>query len=127
MADNSYYFSHDYNARSDPKIKKLLARHGVAGYGIYWAIIEDLYNNANALRTHSDSNAIKGKEKKEYKKKVEGYSQSETAKRFQPPSEDEVKSFISEKGYNVDADLALELAGKKRIFMITQLSQNHNL
>lgn len=51
MADNSYYFSHDYNARTDPKIKKMLARHGIAGYGIYWAIIEDLYNNANALPT----------------------------------------------------------------------------
>lgn len=54
MADNSYYFSHDYNARTDPKIKKLLARHGIAGYGIYWAIIEDLYNNANALPTQYD-------------------------------------------------------------------------
>ena len=28
----------------------LLRKHGMIGYGIYWAIIEDLYNNANALR-----------------------------------------------------------------------------
>jgi hypothetical protein len=53
MAD-SYYFSHDYNARSDDKIKALIRKHGMTGYGIFWSIIEDLYNNANALRTDSD-------------------------------------------------------------------------
>lgn len=47
----TFYFSHDYNARSDEKIKKLLVKHGFLGYGIYWAIIEDLYQNANAMRT----------------------------------------------------------------------------
>lgn len=52
---DTFYFSHDYNARTDPKIKRLMARHGMMGYGIYWAIIEDLYNNANALRTDCDS------------------------------------------------------------------------
>jgi hypothetical protein len=46
----TYYFTHDYNTRSDIKIKKLLSKHGYLGYGIYWAIIEDLYQNANALR-----------------------------------------------------------------------------
>ena len=48
--ENTFYFSHDYNARNDSKIKKLLFKHSYLGYGIYWAIIEDLYNNANALR-----------------------------------------------------------------------------
>lgn len=48
---DTFYFSHDYNARTDHKIKRMLARHGMEGYGIFWAIIEDLYNNANALRT----------------------------------------------------------------------------
>lgn len=47
----TFYFSHDYNARADGKIKKLLSIHGMIGYGIFWAIIEDLYQNANALRT----------------------------------------------------------------------------
>lgn len=51
MSKDSFYFSHDYNSRNDPKIKKLLAKHGFLGYGIFWAIIEDLYNNANALPT----------------------------------------------------------------------------
>lgn len=55
---DTYYFSHDYTARTDPKIKRLLARHGISGYGIFWAIIEDLYNNANALPLDYDSIAF---------------------------------------------------------------------
>ena len=51
MAKDTYYFSHDYNARNDPKIRKLISRHGITGYGIFWAIVEDLYQNANALPT----------------------------------------------------------------------------
>lgn len=51
MAKDTFYFSHDYNSRADEKIKLLIRRHGILGYGIFWAIIEDLYNNANALRT----------------------------------------------------------------------------
>ena len=54
----SYYFSHDYNARSDDKIKALIRKHGMAGYGIFWSIIEDLYNNANALRLDCDGIAF---------------------------------------------------------------------
>jgi hypothetical protein len=50
MKKGTYYFSHDYNARNDDKIKALIRKHKMVGYGIYWAIIEDLYNNANALR-----------------------------------------------------------------------------
>ena len=45
----TFYFSHDYNTRSDIKIKKLIVKHGYEGYGIFWALIEDLYQNANAL------------------------------------------------------------------------------
>ena len=51
MAKDTFYFSHDYNSRADEKIKLLIRRHGILGYGTFWAIIEDLYNNANALRT----------------------------------------------------------------------------
>jgi len=54
MAKDTYYFSHDYNSRNDIKIKKLISKHGYLGYGIFWAIIEDLYNNANALQTDYD-------------------------------------------------------------------------
>jgi len=51
MKKDTFYFSHDYNARFDEKIKLLIRKHSMLGYGCYWAIIEDLYNNANALRT----------------------------------------------------------------------------
>jgi hypothetical protein len=51
---DTFYFSHDYTARSDDKIKQLIRRHGMTGYGIYWAIVEDLYQNANALRIDCD-------------------------------------------------------------------------
>ncbi len=50
MAKDTFYFSHDFNTRNDEKIKALLRRHKWVGYGIFWAIIEELYNNANALR-----------------------------------------------------------------------------
>ena len=56
--DSSFYFSHDYNARNDGKIKKLLRTHGMLGYGIFWAIVEDLYNNANALHLDYESIAF---------------------------------------------------------------------
>ena len=47
----TFYFSHDYNARADDKIKRLIRKHGMLGYGLFWSIVEDLYNNANALQT----------------------------------------------------------------------------
>jgi len=52
---DTFYFSHDYNARNDAKIKNLIRKHGINGYGIFWAIVEDLYNNANALPTDYES------------------------------------------------------------------------
>lgn len=54
MPKDTFYFSHDYNTRNDEKIKFLIRKHGMTGYGIFWAIIEDLYNNANALRNDYD-------------------------------------------------------------------------
>jgi hypothetical protein len=54
MAKETFYFSHDYNSRNDEKIKFLIRKHGMLGYGVFWAIIEDLYNNANALRIDCD-------------------------------------------------------------------------
>ena len=48
---DTFYFSHDYNTRNDGKIKKLIAAHGFEGYGLFWAILEELYNNDNLLST----------------------------------------------------------------------------
>ena len=52
MGKDTFYFSHDYNARNDEKIKELIFKHGMAGYGIYWSVIEDLYQNSNVLRVN---------------------------------------------------------------------------
>jgi hypothetical protein len=54
----TYYFSHDFNARTDNKIKLLLKEKGWTGYGLFWAIVEDLYNNANALPLDFESIAF---------------------------------------------------------------------
>jgi len=54
MSKDTFYFSHDYNTRNDQKIKKLISKHGYLGYGLFWAIVEDLYNNANALHLDYD-------------------------------------------------------------------------
>ena len=45
----TYYFSHDYNARRDTKINALIRKHGMLGYGVFWSIIEDLYQNNNSM------------------------------------------------------------------------------
>lgn len=156
MAKDTFYFSHDYNSRGDRKMVNLLMKAGVAGIGIYWCIVEMLYeeggylmlseceriafelrtdselvqsvidsslfekdsekfwsesvlrridkrkeksaktresalsrwNNANALRTNSESNAIKGKEskgKKSDRGNTPTSSTSPTAEEAQPP------------------------------------------
>lgn len=42
-----YYFSHDANALSDPKILSMRCDYGFESYGLYWAIIEMLRNESN--------------------------------------------------------------------------------
>jgi Mg2+ and Co2+ transporter CorA len=42
---DTYYFSHDANARKDEKILCLLAEHGYEGYGIYWVLVEMMFEN----------------------------------------------------------------------------------
>lgn len=39
------YFSHDYNARNEIKLKKLFMKQGLQGIGLYWCLIEMLYEN----------------------------------------------------------------------------------
>jgi hypothetical protein len=60
------YFSHDTKARSDSKLVSLTMKKGMEGLGVYWCIVEMLYENegrimrteceriAFELRTHSD-------------------------------------------------------------------------
>ena len=39
---DSRYFKHDANARNDPKIKALLNKYKMEGYGRYWIVVEML-------------------------------------------------------------------------------------
>ena len=40
MAKEAYYFSHDANARNDPKILSMMLDYGIEGYGMFWIVIE---------------------------------------------------------------------------------------
>lgn len=42
MSKEAYYFSHDANARFDPKILAMRSVYGIEGYGMYWVFIEML-------------------------------------------------------------------------------------
>jgi len=44
-----YYFPHDYHARNDPKLEKLRIVLGCEGVGIYWCLIEMLYEENGYL------------------------------------------------------------------------------
>ena len=53
MKKEAYYFSHDANAKEDPKILQLRMEMGWEGYGLFWAIIEMLRNESDfRMRTH---------------------------------------------------------------------------
>ena len=42
MTKESFYFTHDYGARNDPKILELRAEYGLEGLGLYWCIAETM-------------------------------------------------------------------------------------
>lgn len=43
------YFSHDSNARNDEKLVRLRMKHGAAGYGVYFMILERLREEADYM------------------------------------------------------------------------------
>lgn len=43
------YFSHDFNSRNDIKLKKVNMELGMNGIGLYWCIVECLYENNGYL------------------------------------------------------------------------------
>jgi len=49
MAKESFWFKHDYNARSDKELVKVRMRMGLAGIGLYWCIVEMLYEEGGYL------------------------------------------------------------------------------
>lgn len=50
MKTRKEYFSHDYGSRNDPKLVNVLKKHGQAGIGTYWCLIEMLYEQGGKLR-----------------------------------------------------------------------------
>jgi hypothetical protein len=69
---DAYFFSHDSNARHDPRILELRAAYGAQGYGWYWMIVEILRDQATykikvkdsiwgalALDLNADKNELK--------------------------------------------------------------------
>ena len=72
---DSFYFSHDGNARNDPKIVAMRAKYGCQGYGLYWIIVEML------------------REEKDYKLPLEDFIYYAISRQSDVPP-DEVKGFI---------------------------------
>ena len=58
MSNNVYYFSHDSNARNDEKILMLRAENGIAGYGIFWALIEMMFETEDTKLYHDKIKGI---------------------------------------------------------------------
>ena len=51
----SPFFTHDYNARGDEKIVKMLSKQGWAGYGLFWAIVEKIHESGGELKKDYES------------------------------------------------------------------------
>lgn len=49
MPKETYYFSHDYHSRNDGEMVRLLMKKGVAGIGIFWCVVEMLYESGGYL------------------------------------------------------------------------------
>jgi len=49
MKNKSYYFSHDGNAHNDVKLQFLIDELGMEGYGIFWYLIESLFEAGGYL------------------------------------------------------------------------------
>ncbi len=49
IREDMSYFSHDSDARRDRKAKLFIAHTGLTGWGFFWAVLEDIYNNSYYL------------------------------------------------------------------------------
>lgn len=186
---DAFYFQHDYGARNDPKLQELLVEHGVAGIGIFWCVIEQLYEQGGKLphkacrsiafalhvdsklvesvvkdfdlfkhdarhfwsnsviarldrrkeisdrrktaaasrwkqcqeervQSKEDANALQelSKEKEGKGKELEEEG-AKTAKRFCPPTLEEVKAYCAEKEYTIDAERFIDFYTSKGWFV----------
>lgn len=46
---NTLFFKHDLGARNDPKLLRLAMRHGMAGIGTYWCLVEMMYEQGGSI------------------------------------------------------------------------------
>lgn len=59
IKDIKEYFRHDYHARNDIKFTQLRMDHGMTGMGIYWCVVEMLYEEGgHIMRSQYDSIAF---------------------------------------------------------------------
>jgi hypothetical protein len=56
MNKEAYYFSHDSNSRNDEKILSVRMRHGMEGYGIYFAILEKMRESSDYMLSKDYNN-----------------------------------------------------------------------
>jgi hypothetical protein len=52
----TFYFSHDYNARNDPKLQAVLMEMEHAGIGLFWCLIEMMYEQGGKLELNQINN-----------------------------------------------------------------------
>lgn len=53
-----YYFNHKSATRDNSKIQKLIFREGMAGYGIFWSLLERLCNCENEMEADFEAMAF---------------------------------------------------------------------
>ena len=94
---DSRYFKHDSNARNDPKIKALIKKYGIVGYGKFWIIIE-LMREASHYRLE-DEPYIWDSIAEETK------SSTEEAKEFVEDCTETFKLFVRDEGYFYSSSL----------------------
>jgi len=190
---DTFFFSHDFGARNDPKLQNVLMECGCEGLGVFWCIVEQIYEQGGklplvacksiAFALHVDKavvekvindfdlfqndgtmfwsesinnrlnkraeiaekrkyaasiswesrrskqmqskhdasvvgcNANKEKESKVKDNKKHSLKEGENAKRFAPPSIDEVNNYISEMGYSVDGEAFVAFYNSKNWFV----------
>jgi hypothetical protein len=47
MAQETLYFSHDYNPFEDTQFESLVSKHKATGYAVYWRLVEMLHASAS--------------------------------------------------------------------------------
>jgi uncharacterized protein YdaU (DUF1376 family) len=46
---DTFFFTHDFGARNDPKLQNILMEYGCEGLGVFWCIVEMVYEQEGTL------------------------------------------------------------------------------